>query len=183
MSWLGTLASCILLSIVAVSAGVAQGFNVDWKFYGGASLLGESSVCFYDAKGVAHAPDGHIRVWTKCLPQENLNSIDNKTELGRKIINNAVQKMIAFYRPSIANIDPFFSDKIPEIITYEEAGNVSYITPHARIFYELNCSEQMLRELSVYFRSDGKSGSRDKPGEWKYQSPGGSSRCPRLINI
>jgi hypothetical protein len=71
MNRLGTLAYYMLLSVVAVRAGFAQGLTVDWKFYGGASIKGNHQFCFYEAKGVAQAPDGHIRVWTKCLPQKN----------------------------------------------------------------------------------------------------------------
>jgi hypothetical protein len=92
MNRLGTLAYYMLLSVVTVPAGFAQGLSVDWKFYGGASIQGNSQFCFYEAKGVAQAPDGHIRVWTKCLPQTALDNIDSTTELGDRIVQNTARK-------------------------------------------------------------------------------------------
>jgi hypothetical protein len=60
--------------------------------------------------------------------------------------------------------------------------NMSDIAPRARIFYELNCSEKMLRELSIYIQAaDGKSGSRDKPREWQYVSP--ETNGTRLLKL
>jgi hypothetical protein len=91
MNRLGTLAYYMLLSVVAVGAGFAQGLTVDWKFYGGASIKGNHQVCFYEAKGVAQAADGHILVWTKCLPQTALDNIDTKTALGNRIVQNTAK--------------------------------------------------------------------------------------------
>lgn len=75
--------ACLLLSVGVAPPDLAQELSVDWKFYGGASVQG-SDFCFYDAKGVIQTPDGHMRVWTKCLPQKDLDSIDPKTELRRQ---------------------------------------------------------------------------------------------------
>ena len=89
------LACCMLLSVVTATACLAQGLSVDWKFYGGASIQGNSDYdyCFYDAKGVAPTHDGHIRVWTKCLLGKDLDNIDVKTELGDRVVKNTAQKL------------------------------------------------------------------------------------------
>src|SRR5216684_2341244 len=169
-----TLACCMLLSVVtAPAACLAQGLSVDWKFYGGASIQGNSNYdyCFYDAKGVAQTPDGHIRVWTKCLLGKDLDNIDVNAELGDRVVKNTAQKIVEHYEPPIAAIENLNFDQIMQIIQYEETADISAIAPSARIFYELNCSEQMLRELSIYIQAGGKSGSVDRPSEWKYASP------------
>jgi hypothetical protein len=68
-----------------------------------------------------------------------------------------------------------------QITEYEEIANIGSIEPHAKIFYELNCPERMSRELSIYFQADGKSGSFDKPSDWKYIPPEGNGS--RLLKI
>jgi hypothetical protein len=60
------------------------------------------------------------------------------------------------------------------ITQYEETANISKVQPQARIFYKLNRSERMLRELSIYVMLDGKSGSHDKPSDWRHVPPEGN---------
>jgi hypothetical protein len=45
----------------------------DWKMYGGVGtpVVEVEAWCFYDANGVVQTPDGHVRVWTKCLAQKD----------------------------------------------------------------------------------------------------------------
>jgi hypothetical protein len=57
--------ACILFAGSA-SAEPVQQLNVDWKLYGAASVNGKT-LCFYQ-------PDGHARVWTKCIPQTALEA-------------------------------------------------------------------------------------------------------------
>ena len=51
------------------------------------------------------------------------------------------------------------ADKATGVTLYEETANIANIEPRARIFYEFNCKEQMLRELSIYVN---RTGSREK---------------------
>jgi hypothetical protein len=50
--------------------------------------------CFYDSKGVAQGPDRHIRVWTKCASQKDLESIDIKNAFGEKFSKTPPQKLL-----------------------------------------------------------------------------------------
>jgi hypothetical protein len=170
MKRVGTLA-CILFAVVGAPAGLAKkGLSVDWKFYGGASLDGDSE-CFYDAKGVVQGPDGHIRVWTKCLLQKDMDSIDIKKDFNGKILENTAQKIANQYVPPIATVKTIDVNQNIVITQYEETANIGNIQPHTNIFYELNCSERMLRELSIqYVRGS----SLDKPSHWKYVPPEGN---------
>jgi hypothetical protein len=53
---------------------------------------------------------------------------------------------------------------------------------NTRFFYELNCSERMMRRLSTYVRDlKGKEGFDDKPSGWEYVQPEGSGA--RLLKI
>ena len=169
---IATLAYILFAIIAGASAGSAREIGVDWKFYGSASLPDDGhNVCFYDASGVLREPDGHIRVWTKCLPHKNIDSVDIKKDFDGRILENTAEKVAHHYVPPIAAAETIDADQSMQITEYEEIANIGSIEPHAKIFYELNCPERMSRELSIYFQADGKSGSFDKPSDWKYIPP------------
>jgi hypothetical protein len=88
-----SLIGCAFALALAASA---QAADVDWKMYGTASIDG-GVVCFYESKSVVAQPI--LRVWTKCLSQKDLDSIDIKSELGKKIVENAARKMTDLYVP------------------------------------------------------------------------------------
>jgi hypothetical protein len=160
---------------------LAQALSVDWKFYGGAPVDGDHSLCFYDAKGIVQGLQGHIRVWTKCLPQTAMDSIDIKKDFAGQILENTAQKVAHYYVPPIAALEAVDVDQAMTITQYEETADISNIQPRASIFYELNCPERMMRELSIYVQASGKSGSRDKPSDWRYVPPEGNGA--RLLKI
>jgi hypothetical protein len=173
MKRVGILA-CILFIGVGVQAGLAQALSVDWKFYGGASVMEDSEYCFYDAEGVAPKPDAHILVWTKCLPQKDIEAIDIEKEFDGRILKNSAEKVAHYYVPPIATIENIDVNQRMAVTQYEETANISNIQPRARILYEFNCSERMLRELSIYVQANGKIGSRDKPNDWRHIPPEGN---------
>src|SRR5271154_576807 len=101
MKHICTLA-CLLY--VAIRGPVsAQGSDVDWKLFGGAPVGGES-LCFYDAKGLTQQPDGHIRVWTKCLLKSDLDAIDIEKAFDGQIVKAAAEKVVHGYLPPISKI-------------------------------------------------------------------------------
>jgi hypothetical protein len=178
----GTLAFILYTFIAGAAAVSPRELDVDWKFYGGASLTDKKhNVCFYDASGIVRKPDNHIRVWTKCLPQKDIDKVDIKKDFGGKILENTAEKVARHYMPPIGVAEVMDADQIMQVTEYEEVANISSIEPHARIFYELNCPERMFRELTMYFQSNGKSGSLDKPSDWKYIPPEGN--LARLLKI
>ena len=71
------------------------------------------------------------------------------------------------------------ADKATGVTLYEETANIANIEPRARIFYEFNCKEQMLRELSIYVQSDRL--AREKPTEWTSVPPEGNAA--RLLKL
>ena len=158
----------------------ARAADVDWKMYGTASVEG-GSVCFYHANGVIVTPDRRLRVWTKCLLQKDLDSIDFESEIGKKIVDSGAQKVTKGYIPPIALVEDMDYDQAIGVIQYEETANLSNIQPHARFFYELNCSERMMRRLSTYLRVKGEEAFSDKPSNWEHVPPEGSGA--RLLKI
>jgi hypothetical protein len=154
-------------------ATLAHAADVDWKVYGFASVAGPE-VCFYEALSVTRAPNGLERVWTKCLGQKDIEAVDLQSDVGRKIIGNAAQKMRRPYVPPISIAEDIDFDQATIISFYEEAANLSGIKPHSTIFYELNCSQRMMRELSMTFDVNGKYGSSNKPSDWKFVPPEGN---------
>jgi hypothetical protein len=184
MKRVGTLACCMLFSAVAAPTCLGQGLGVDWKFYGGAKLSGDAeNVCFYDAKGVVvQNPDGHIRVWTKCLLKKDLDGIDPKTALGGKIVERAAERVAHYYVPPIVTVEESIDyDQSVTIVMYEQTANIGNLPPQSSILYELNCSDQLLRELSIDLQISGKSGSVHKPRDWSYIPP--ESNAARLAKI
>jgi hypothetical protein len=123
-----------------------------------------------------------ITGWAKCLLQKDLDSVDFDGDLGKKIVDSGAQKVIQGYIPPIALVEDMDYDQAIGVIQYEETANLSNIQPQARFFYELNCSERMMRRLSTYVRgSNGKEGFSDKPSNWEYVPPEGSGA--RLLKI
>jgi hypothetical protein len=152
----------IFFAATGISTGVAQGLNIDWKFYGGAPAQGDELECFYDAKGVVQTPDRDIRVWIKCLAQKDLDSINIEKAFGGRILKNTAAKIAHYYLPPIGSIQTLDVDQAMTITQYEETANIGDIEPRAQIFYELNCPDRMIRELSIdIVDANGKRGARD----------------------
>jgi len=153
---------------------VAEASDVDWKLYGSTTLNGETSACFFDLKGAGpiKASDGRLlRVWTKCLYKKDLDGINLKKDYDGKILGNAAKKMIDMYIPPIALVEDMNFDKATEIAVMEEAADIADIRPTARIFYELDCTKRMLRELSVDVEVRGKSVTSNSAAEWTHVAP------------
>jgi hypothetical protein len=149
--------------------------DVDWKLYGSNSVQG-ASFCFYDAKGITRTSDRHLRVWVKCLLQKDLDGVDLKDELNKKIIERTAQKVVDGYIPPIAIVEDANFDQAMTVIQYEETANLGNVRDHAQFLYELNCSERMIRWLSSLVRdANGREGFSDEASDWKHVAPEGSA--------
>jgi hypothetical protein len=163
------VATTAVLTLFATLA-LAQ-TDVDWKFYGRAVLnerTGKIELsCFLDANSIDHPTSGHVRVWTKCLDEKDMHNFDYHSDLGKKIIKAAAQKIVDYYIPPYAVIDNVSIDTVKSIVGDEQLADLSYIKPVSRIFYEFNCPEKMSRELSISMLS----GREDRPTNWQYIPP------------
>jgi hypothetical protein len=155
------MAACVLAMTFGSSAEAA---DVDWKLYGGASVT-VPSFCFYDAGSTARTSSGYIRLWTKCLAQKDLDGVDMKDDVGRKIVDSAARKIKEGYVPPIVGIGKMDFKEIAGIVAYEETANLGGIEPEALIFEELDCANRMRRSLSISIHVNGRSVIKDEPGE------------------
>ena len=172
---------CAMLSGALVPAARAEALGVDWKFYGGAETGDGQTECFFDAAGIAKEPDGVMRIWTKCLLQKDVESVDIKKDYNGQIVTNATRKFLETYIPPLAKVESLDSDVAMNIIAAEQTADIAAIEPVSRILYQVNCSGKMMRELSIYVKSGGKVGFVEKPSNWKYVSP--ESNGGRLLGI
>lgn len=172
--------SAAALILVFGSGAIAQPRNVDWKLYGSATFT-EPTLCFYDFKGIEYRPDTLIRVWTKCLRQRELDAIDAEKEFDGVLLENTARKVLDGYIPPIATVETIGSDQSMAITLYEEMADTGTIQPEASIFYELNCPERMMRELTISAEVRGKTQTDNEPGTWKHIPPEGNAA--RLLNI
>jgi hypothetical protein len=173
-----TIAAVLTLFATLASAQT----NVDWKYYGRAVLNERTGkielTCFFDANSIDHPASGHVRVWTKCMDEKDMRKFDYHSDLGKKIIKATAQKIVDYYVPPYAVIYDVSIDTVKSMVGDEQLADLSYIQPISRIFYEFNCPEKMLRELSISMLS----GSEDRPSNWRYTPPeGNGANLNRLL--
>jgi hypothetical protein len=137
--------------------------SVDWKLYAGSRIQEGDISCFYDAVGVTRT-SGRVRVWTKCLLEKELGNVYNDP-----IITDAAARKIAdYYVPPLARgVQGIDLDTMIGYVVAEQIANVGKIEPSSRIFYEIDCSEKMFRELSITISH----GHTDRPSDWKHIGP------------
>jgi hypothetical protein len=168
--------------LFSAPASYAQSENVDWNLYGFAKLSnGSEDMCFYDSKSLEHRQNGFIRVWAKCLSENDADTaLDNK-DTNHDLVEAAAQKVAHYYLPVLSKIQKLNQNALIQVISYEAVADLGSINPHSQIFYEINCHEKMVHELSISANLDGKIGSSDKPTEWKYAPP--ESNGDNLIEL
>ena len=108
----------------------ARAADVDWKMYGTASIDG-GVVCFYEGNGVVAPASSTLRVWTKCLLQKDLDSIDFESEIGKKIVDSGAQKVTKGYIPPIALVEDMDYDQAIGVIrTRKPQTSVTFSRTH-----------------------------------------------------
>jgi hypothetical protein len=165
----GCVATLLVVFVVP-----AHSADVDWKVYGFASVAG-AEVCFYEDRSVVRAPNGFVRVWTKCLSQKDMDGIDAEHDFEGKILENSARKIVRLYHPPFSWVEESVDyDKATMITIDEEIANIAGVKPHTSIFYELNCSQRMLRELSMTIEINGQHHSSETPSQWHFVPPEGN---------
>ena len=158
--------------LFASGAVCAQTVGGDWKLYGYVELKGTSgfSDCFFDSTGAINTSDRHVRVWTKCLPDKPLSEL-KPSDYDGKLLQSVAQKQSRHYLPPYATVRNVTEKDLLSIIIHEEAANLDYIHAQVRIFYDLDCSGQMERELSTNYELNGLSASTNNPTDWQQVAP------------
>jgi hypothetical protein len=158
--------ACVWLGIALAPARAA---NVDWKLYGGVSEESGHESCFYEAKGVTSQPNAHIWVWTKCLPDSELERIDLRKENSKQILEATVRKTIEHYIPPIGTLEPMDKDQAFTVMEYEEAASVSNIkVAVANILRTQLSGTDGARAEHLHSVEWQDTFSKDKPTEWRH---------------
>ena len=169
----------LLITIFLIGAKV-QG--ADWKFYGSSDLSkSESVIAYYDAESIERFSDGHVKAWTKTISLSEVERTMKVEEVSKK----AERKIKAGYVPpyvlSNPKPKPSFDDRM-KIIVWEEAADYDVIKTKMKVFYELNCKRNKIRNLSIIdYKKDGGPETRPKIDEWTSISP--KSNAETLRNI
>jgi hypothetical protein len=166
------IAASVFVFMLASRASAA---DVDWKFYDEALLDGPSggySLCFYDAKTVAQASSGYIRVWTKCLAAEDFSSVlRTEGDVGDDLVDKAERRLRTGYVPPIIEIGERELKNAPWIAAAEEFADGGTVASQVQLFAELNCGERMSRRLAISIPHKGERAYDQKPSDWQYVLP------------
>lgn len=162
---------------VAVSLAFIMSCNeakgADWRFFGGTTVKGEKALCYYDAGSVQHSNASSVKVWTKAVKQTDINKILSKKD--KQIIKATAEKYANGYLPPyLLAAAPYDRDDHMEVIAWEQTANRSDVPACARVLYELKCSDNKIRVLSVTsYSKDGSepASTTDDNAEWKHISP------------
>jgi hypothetical protein len=175
------IAALVLLLAVPIAATAEP---VDWKFFGYSKMPVDASgsevptdtACFYDAAGVSRTL-GHVRVWTKCLPDnEILKALSQEAQAATdKVKGGYMPPALATY---VRKVDP---TELLFWIVGELVANMGNKEPVVRVFWEINCSEKTMGELSTMFVLNGHHQNNFEPQEWKHIAP--ETNASRLANL
>jgi hypothetical protein len=171
-----------LLMVMMTFPSLAIAASVDWKLYGGAKFTADNSYCFYEERGLTRPKSGFVHVWTKCLPQKEMDELPTDKPYSRAYIDMSASRVAHFYKPPVLAVERMTSDQVMTTIMYETLADVGDLKPQAQIFYELDCGQRKMRELTILV---GDRTSRDAPSEWHEVPPEGNAAtllgllCPR----
>ncbi len=153
----------ILFTVLLITVFLigAKGQGADWKFYGTSDLPKSGTViAYYDAESIERLSDYHVKAWTKTISLSEVERIMKVEEVSKK----ATRKIKARYVPPyiLSNPQPRPSaEDTMKIIVWEEAANYDVIKSETKVLYELNCTGNEIRDLSI---SSSKKDSGQKTG-------------------
>ncbi len=155
-------------------AVVAQTPNVDWKYYARIPVGSEVDQLFYNAGDVVQLPDGHIEVWTKGLLDKDVDAIEDSkppNALYKQASDGVYKKMMNQYDPPYSTLGHWDKKWWLQIVMAEEIANIGKTEPRARVLYEIDCKNRMMRRLSIHISTKGQVSSNDHPTEWEHTAP------------
>lgn len=163
-----SVGTCIwfLLCIAVASAQIKA---TDWKVYGYSKYKSETVALFYSAGEVRALPGGHVEIWTKALNQKDIEHAYESLSKAQQA--RLVEKIAAGYVPPYASITKVTPDQLIDLSASEEIANGSDIQPMARVLYELDCSDEVYRELSTHTWIGGKAEISDTVSAWHHVPP------------
>ena len=165
----------ILIFISSIFLPGIEAIGADWKYLGGSTLpKGQQAIVFYDSESIEYAKDKTIKVWTKSFKLSDFISVKNRNE--NKVKEKSAAKRKTQYNPPYTLVNPKTSfDDYVEIISWEEVANSFKIKARAKVLFEIKCSDNMIRTLSIVsYKYIGDIESRRTStitGAWNHISP------------
>lgn len=128
----------------------------DWKYYGTSTSEKDNPIeVYYDAKGLKRRRDGHVEVWMKGLAVAQVNRSLDRGKDNEAMIKIAATMLLDGYVPPYSRLKQLNQDQYLTVVTGEVAANQAAIQPEIRALYEIDCSAEMMRLLSIELFVDG----------------------------
>jgi len=154
---------------LSLIVGLNEAGGAEWKYFGGSTATGEVVLFYYDAESAQMTTAPCIQVWTKAVKQSEIDGILNREE--DQIIAATVEAYAGGYQPPyLSTVEVFNRDKHLEVIAWERAANRPGIPSQAKLLYEVDCTENKIRVLSVVSYAKDGTGTRSGSGAkapWK----------------
>jgi hypothetical protein len=164
-----------VLALASASGAYAQS-GADWQMYGTGSFASTGlvdkahgdTVLFFDAAGAVRRSDGHIEVWMKALPLTELRAQPAGEQMTKRFIDFSKQKLTGGYVPPLSTVVELDAEQRAFVMLNEAAANLADIKPTVQILFELDCTNRVLRALSMHLRNHP---SDDTASEWQHSPP------------
>lgn len=151
------------LCMATLRAAEPQAAGPDWVYYATVEPGGAKQDLFFLRSDIKTTPDGHVKVWTKGLSDYRLARV----KLTEDQIRRAAERIVA--TPS--TLPGITADQQTAIAAYEVLADDGKLDPKARILWELDCSNELMRSLSMYLTGGGKHLDSNVTGEWMHSPP------------
>ena len=110
-----------------------------------------------------------------------MDALDTKSELGKKIIDAAAEKVAHYYVPPFDLVEDVNQKQSVDMAASEAFADLAGVEPDATILTEVDCKRGMSRDLQVTIHRNGQMGASDRPGRWDYDPP--ESNGARLLKL
>jgi hypothetical protein len=116
---------------------------IDWKVYAFTAKT-PTDVMLYLSNDVVRTGD-HVRVWMKALSMKKME----EDQTFNKVIGNTAQLLGHSYQPPLGTVTTLTKDQVLMITAYEQIADMNTVVPNAKILYEIDCAQKMVRTLSI----------------------------------
>jgi hypothetical protein len=158
--------------LIASLVSVTDVLSADWKYYGGTKEKnGDEMYLFFDSESIKIS-NNNINVWIKAVLSKDIEkTLNNKNN--KIVIDKAARKLADGYIApySLITKEINYNGNL-NIIAFEEAANYSSIKVRLKTYYEIDCTDNKIRTLSItFFNKGGVTKTSNMKMEWDFISP------------
>lgn len=174
---------CKVLTFFLIASFVAMtnALSADWKYYGGTDDKNGNIYLFFDSESIKIS-NNNIKVWMKAILSTDIDKTLNNNN-NKIIIDKVAIKIADGYIAPYSKITPEINYKgNRNIIAFEEAANYFSTKVLLKSFYEIDCTENKMRTLSLtLFTKDSIIKTSNKETEWDFIAPESNSKTLEKI--